>query len=106
MELHALSYIPIAFSTTTFTKGDIVSCMNADVFIDDHPGFINDVKQKAPDCFTVLLSDIPSSWEQCDANLKGNSWQELQTKRPDLFQEELKQHHLEQNMMSFIQKGI
>jgi len=39
--------------------------------------------------------------------IKTDEWFErLRTRRPDLYQEEVKQHHLEQNMMSFIQKGI
>lgn len=84
-EKHGLSYIPVAFSGDNITKGDIVKFMKADVFIDDHPDFINDVKAKAPNCITVLLSDIPQSWDQCNADVKGKDWNELQTKRPDLF---------------------
>lgn len=85
LEKFGLSYIPVAFSTSTVSKGDIVRFMKADVFIDDHPDFITDVKQKAPSCKTVLLSDIPDSWNKCSADIMGMDWKELQTKRPDLF---------------------
>ena len=69
-----LGDIPLYFADSKTTKGDIVKHVNARYFIDDNPENINDVRNIAPSCITILMSTIPGAIQKAHAHKVVKGW--------------------------------